>query len=370
MPAGGPRFGFSESKTTRGWPIPALFAGVGTPQRPNTKPFQTQAEAELLTSETEAQATSPLVLTVGNAHSCKVRKNGPPSFVMELTKRSFAAKGGPPAGTCPMCKLEKKLVRSHLLPAAAYEYFHAGEHRPIITADGALIPSDRQIQDYLLCKPCEDILNDGGEHGLVDKLASYDGKFPLYKALTNAPPLFDVHTTKGYLTADKPDVQVERLIHLGMGIFWKASVHSWRGETTTPRIELGPYENRVRTWLRGESDFPQDVFLLINFISPEFLFQINMFPPYRGQGHEWHSFYMTLPGIIFMLHVGKTVSNDFKSLSVHATKERLVMVSEAIFNNFKAATKQQLQTMRKTNAFVKAMEKIAKEKGEAFTLKR
>jgi hypothetical protein len=121
--------------------------------------------------------------------------------------------------------------------------------------------------------------NEGGESGILDKLAAYDKTFPLYDALVFVPPVENISNTKIFLASKTPDVQVEKLIHLGMGIFWKASVHSWQGGRTEPRIELGKYSEAIRLWLRSEAPFPNHVYLIINFISPDMAFQINMFPP-------------------------------------------------------------------------------------------
>jgi hypothetical protein len=45
-----------------------------------------------------------------------------------------------PVGRCRMCLLAKTLVRSHLMPAALYDYFREGEHRPIKVGGGFIIP--------------------------------------------------------------------------------------------------------------------------------------------------------------------------------------------------------------------------------------
>jgi hypothetical protein len=118
-----------------------------------------------------------------------------------------------------------------------------GEHSPIKVGGGIVLPTDRQTQDYLLCEECEDVLNKGGERWILDKLATWERLFPLYDALTKYPPLFDEDGMVVYLAADNPAIDVVKLTHFALGLFWKASVHSWKGDMTDPRIELGPYSS-------------------------------------------------------------------------------------------------------------------------------
>ena len=134
-----------------------------------------------------------------------------------------------PIGKCKMCLHEKMLVRSHLMPAALYDYCRKGEHRPIKVGMGFVVPTDRQTQDYLLCEDCEDVLNSGGERWILDKLATWERTFPLYDVLTKVPPLFDEDGMVVYLAGQNPEIAVEKLTHFALGLFWKASVHSWMG---------------------------------------------------------------------------------------------------------------------------------------------
>lgn len=131
-----------------------------------------------------------------------------------------------------MCLEEKDLVRSHLMPAAIYQYLQTAKHKPIVVGDGALIPTDRQLQDHLLCQECEDILNDGGETWIIDKLARLEKAFPLFDSVTAIPPAHNLERTKIYHAAKTPTIDVEKLVHFGMGLFWKAAVHSWKGGET------------------------------------------------------------------------------------------------------------------------------------------
>ena len=78
-----------------------------------------------------------------------------------------------PIQKCPMCLETKSVVSSHLYPAALYDYCRnsVGES-PMCVANGVVMVTDRQVQDYLLCLECEEVLNKGGETWVNPKLAT------------------------------------------------------------------------------------------------------------------------------------------------------------------------------------------------------
>jgi hypothetical protein len=110
---------------------------------------------------------------------------------------------------------------------------------PIKMGDGALYPTDRQTQDYLLCDSCEDVLNAGGETWVGPKLATWERTFPLFDLLSLRRPDYDEDGISFFFASQNPQIRVEKLVHFSMGVFWKASVHSWSGTSKTPRIAGG-----------------------------------------------------------------------------------------------------------------------------------
>jgi len=83
-----------------------------------------------------------------------------------------------------------------------------------------------------------------GEQWLLPLLATIDAKFPLLDMIERFPPdiVDDVEDDlRGYAAAQNPEIKVEKLAHFMMGVFWKAAVHSWRGDSKEPAIGLGPY---------------------------------------------------------------------------------------------------------------------------------
>jgi hypothetical protein len=254
-----------------------------------------------------------------------------------------------------MCLQEKALVKSHLMPAALYDYCRKGEHRPIKVGGGFVIPTDRQTQDYLLCADCEAVLNSGGEQWILDKLATWERTFPLYDLLTKVPPFFDEDGMVVYFADQNPAIEVEKLAHFALGLFWKASVHSWSGDTTYPRINLGPYSEELRKWLRGQSTFPKYVYLIVVIERPQKA-QITMNDPYEGVREGWRTHFVHVPGVLFMMALGKTVDESVRALSI-MNAGNPINVSDSLTENFEKLMVETLRKSHKTKAYWRAKAK-------------
>ena len=243
-----------------------------------------------------------------------------------------------------------------------YDYCRKGEHRPIRVGDGVLFATDRQTQVVLLCKECEDVLNRGGEMWIAKKLATPEGTFPLYSILTTHPPDFD-RGIRFYFAARNADVETDKLTHLALGIFWKASVHSWRSPETEPCIDLGPYSDRIRFWLRGENEFPKNVYLLAELFPPDRA-QIALSGPYEGVRLGWRRFLLHLPGLSFTLNVGKTVDHTIRSLCIQTNLGHPIVVSDR-HDKVDAAAFQDSSPVTKDRIFP-----VRNGKGTARTIRR
>ncbi|MFZ0279226.1 MAG: hypothetical protein WAL60_20150 [Candidatus Sulfotelmatobacter sp.] len=267
-----------------------------------------------------------------------------------------------PFGVCKMCLQEKNLVSSHLVPRKIYEYCNKEGHNPIVLTDDVLMASDRQWQYPLLCTDCENVLNDGGEDWCVTKLATFEKTFPLYDLVSTKPPVFSVDKTNIFLVRDIPSVKVKELVHFGMGMFFKAAVHGWKKGATEPRINLEPYTESLRLWLRGEGKFPSDMYLTANITSPDQA-QISLFPPYEANSRV---FYVYVPGLLFMLDVGPDVKEAKKPLCLWNNPDRPILSSGVLLEKFTTHANEKILSAKQTHSFLNAMEKIAKEKGEKF----
>jgi hypothetical protein len=232
-----------------------------------------------------------------------------------------------PIGLCPLCRTEKQIVSSHLIPRRVYEYCRTPDKSPFALSDDFQGYTDRQTQDYLLCLDCEDDLNKGGEMWLLPLLAQYDGPFPFYDILTRFQPDIIDDKAEGYAAARNPEIPCDKLAHFALGVFWKASVHSWSGRKKYPMIELGPYREPVRAFLRSEASFPTNVALTIGVL-PAPVKLVAFEYPHKGGAGRWHRFEFYLPGIKFVLAVGKSISDEVRKNCFMTHRARPIVVMD------------------------------------------
>lgn len=252
----------------------------------------------------------------------------------------------------------KLLEDSHFMPSSLYDYCRGTNGLdPIKFSSEYAMSTSRQTHDYLLCGSCEDVLNEGGESWVVSKLATWEKTFPLYDLVTSGPLLLGEEGWAVYSGARNPALDVQKIAHFFMGIFWKASVYSWRGDSDEPRIQLGPYSEDIRKYLlRGA--FPENIALAVVLSPPENAY-IGFNEPYEAvRDAPYRNFMLCVPGIWCMLSVGKMIPQENRLLSIGSGPEHPIMVSVAIaakgletaFNLFKEA--------RKTKSFSNAMDKV------------
>ena len=145
-----------------------------------------------------------------------------------------------------MCKSRKPVVESHLIPSSLYVHTHEEDEGPVRVGDGVIIPGGREVKAPLLCLDCEDILNRGGEMWVGPKLA-WVGRFPLFDMARKCSGNFTADGIQGlYYASSNPEIDVEKLTHFALGIFWRASVHSWKKNKGKPMIDLDAYGEPIR----------------------------------------------------------------------------------------------------------------------------
>jgi hypothetical protein len=176
-----------------------------------------------------------------------------------------------------------------------------------------MMQTSRQLQHPLLCLECENALNVGGEGWLLPLLATIDKKFPLLDIIERFDADVIDGDTRGYAASRNPAIEVDKLIHFIMGVFWKASIHSWRGDDREPMIDLGPYGERVRTFLRGETPFPANMGLVVAVL-PREKAVISFNAPYRGSAQDSHNFVFYIPGVQTVLSVGKRLPAEMPAI--------------------------------------------------------
>jgi hypothetical protein len=258
-----------------------------------------------------------------------------------------------------MCLETKNVVSSHLYPAALYPYFrNANGESPIRVADGVVMLTDSQVQDYLLCLECEDILNKGGETWVNSKLATIQKFFPLYDLLMKVPAAFQDEKGGTYWAAQNSNIDVEKLTHFAMGMFWKAAVHTWKIGRETIGIELGPYADPMRLWLRGECPFPKNVNLAVAVARPENLLVV-LTGPTKQSTKRWNSFSLQVPGLLFTLHLGRLIDVEMKDCCFHENPMHPMFIADDVMEALWNKLGKHYRESRKTKSYLAAKAKRA-----------
>lgn len=257
-------------------------------------------------------------------------------------------------GICPGCKKTKQLVSSHLVSRAIYDYLRTDQLHPIVVGGGEVRATTDQLQAELLCQDCEQILNRGGEQWMVGKLCEVNRRFPFYEIVHRQAPIDTDHDGETFAARTNPDIDVQRISHFALGIFWKASIHPWQ----FGQVFLGPYADTIRTWLRGETPFPQNVALNVILSRPAAA-QIIMNPPYETTSEGCHTYLFHVPGVLFRLSVGKQIPTPEKTLCFYSSAEHFLIVSDTVTQKVLHANAQSFKESKKTKSFEKA---IAKQK--------
>ena len=260
-----------------------------------------------------------------------------------------------PIGNCKMCLHDKPLVQSHLMARGLYDYCRTADSEPIKMGAGIIMQTSRQTKDYLLCGQCEDVLNKGGENWILPKLATIEKSFPLYEMLSRVTPVFDEGDLRVYNTALIPEVAADKIAHFAVGMFWKASVHSWLGGETDPRIELGPYSEALRRFLLGHTTFPENVALLVEIVPPSAA-SIGILDPCERVCDQWHTFFCYVPGILFALSVGKQLSEEIRTGCFVGNSNHPLLVSNNIHEKLEGLLKEKYFSTPKSRQLQAAME--------------
>ena len=204
-----------------------------------------------------------------------------------------------PVGICPMCLQNKTLLDSHFMPASLYTLCGTDEFSPVRMTEQVMIPTNRQIHDHLFCFDCEQRLSREGEAWTIPLLSVLGGPFPLRERLSKKAPRYNEGSAAIYGAAENPEIDVAKLTHFGVGIFFKGAVHPWRGNRDEPWIALEADEiEALRKYLQGEADLPPHMALSVIVDSSPIPYQ-GFHEPYRAQHPEFKSYCTFVPGVVF-----------------------------------------------------------------------
>jgi hypothetical protein len=126
------------------------------------------------------------------------------------------------------------------------------------------------------------------------------------------------------------DENVAKLVYFAASVLWRGSAHEWGplAATKPVRLELGPFEERLRLFLLGEADFPADSSLVVTVNSSTDDGANELVPfPWKSNDAQYR---FVIPGVAFQLFVGETIPTDIAALSTaHRAEHPLYLGSHA-----------------------------------------
>ena len=142
--------------------------------------------------------------------------------------------------------------------------------------------STKQVKDYVFCGDCEQCFGKV-ETWIKAMLPEVGGPFLLRERLMKQAPIDKTADWELYETVSNPEINVDKLTHFGIGVFYKGAVHPWKNGTPEPYLEVAPEEQEaLRKYLLGLADLPKGMALSVSVDSLPVVWQ-GMIQPYRAE---------------------------------------------------------------------------------------
>jgi len=239
-----------------------------------------------------------------------------------------------PIGTCKLCRRDDLELRdSHFIPAAilrALREDRLPNPNPVIVTSSLALTSSRPITDHILCEACEGAFSRGGEEWVANNIAQRD-TFPLYDVLRPAQPLSEDDELVLYEGRAIDGLRRDQLGYFGLSIFWRSAAHRWPmtlRKSRPPQIELGPFEEAIRSFLVGATEFPQDVALIVTLRPFDTQNLLATLPALARREGDYRLFKFLVPGIDYTLAIGHSLPDIVRQQCIVSSPLGLIAVSK------------------------------------------
>lgn len=260
-------------------------------------------------------------------------------------------------GQCKLCLQNRKLRKSHLMPAALWAGARDPRLRnpnPVVMTRAVSKTSSNQLWARLLCQVCEDRLNKNGERYVLSWLSPREiaeGKFPLLDRLKLALEAHSGPNLRLY-AGDRIGIETEKFGYFALSILWRAAVQRWRlpDGRFTQQIVLGEYEEQIRKYLLSEAAFPDDVVIVFTIcLDPES--RSTFYPPAARQNASFLSYGLLVQGIRFDIAMGSNVPAEMRNLCCVRSPQHSIFLRDCREDTFRsfstlASTSRPVPTLR------------------------
>lgn len=209
--------------------------------------------------------------------------------------------------TCALCKKQKEIVKSHLIPKFAYKRLKSNNSEnndPIHISHGSAFATSKQFTKELLCQKCEELFSQYEDY--VARLTKYDGS-----NLKILQHIIRLDTPTSILVELNEKIDTEKLSLFAISMIWRSSVMH-------RSCRLGRYEEEFRKYLLNEIPFSSNAILTIRILKPSVTLNISpqnfvAEPCSIRENSTWyHKF--RICGLDFRCVIGKAISPEQKKI--------------------------------------------------------
>ncbi|MGA8510014.1 MAG: hypothetical protein WB762_30760 [Candidatus Sulfotelmatobacter sp.] len=217
-----------------------------------------------------------------------------------------------PEGVCPLCldPKEKKLYKSHYMPAALYPKGRKLEYAT--RASTGLLQNENEIKNPLLCFDCEQRFDQNGESEVLRWINPKGKRFPLSEMLKLALPR-DYDPTLSRYSGSDLGVDMDKFAYFAISMVWRGSVHDWVmfDGTVRPRTELGVFLEPMRLYLMGKAPMPPDTSVIVIVTSDEGSRKVWTTPSLHVEADCLNFRFLTF-GVLFRVMMGRHMWDYFR----------------------------------------------------------
>ena len=222
-------------------------------------------------------------------------------------------------GRCRLClNGPAELQKSHFFPAAAYKIIRqetiregSSNPNPVRMTDLSAVQTAKQYTARLLCTHCEQRFHANGEHWVLAHCWRGDA-FRLSALIAGEKPSLASPEASVYHASGITGVKIPAITYFAASMFWRAAVHNWSGRSIEPAIDLGPYEEQLRQYLNGITEFPKDCMLGVVLPPPNSKLVNHMMHPYPTRRSGFCIYTLPFLGIGFSLFVGRQIPRNWR----------------------------------------------------------
>jgi hypothetical protein len=244
--------------------------------------------------------------------------------------------GSMPLGRCRLCLRDEELRDSHLLAAGFYRLARSpadDNPNPVVATAGVTMKSSRAVKSHALCGECEQRFSTRGEDWVLKNCLRDREGFAIQDALVRGQPIHvdlkdNIAVFAGNATAG---VDPDQLSYFAASVFWRAAAHTWMmAKNQRLKLALGPYEESLRLFLRDEAPFPTDVAILVGVAQASTLENFTALPTMIGRDGHYRVYWFKVPGVTFLLLVGRALTRGHRDLCVIRSPERRILVGDLV----------------------------------------